>query len=82
MHPVEGLSIEVTEDCVGCGKCEEICFLDAIQVRAGRAVIDDYCRICGRCAGACPKNAIKLKLDNPNAVEDVVDRVLAKVDLS
>jgi UDP-glucose 4-epimerase len=82
MHPVEGLSVEVTEACVGCGTCVMKCFIKAIQVRAGRAVIDDYCRVCGRCAGACPHNAIKLKLDNPHAVDDVVNRILAKVDLS
>ncbi len=82
MHPVEGLSVEVTEECVGCGTCVKSCFIEAIQVRAGRAVIDDYCRVCGRCAGACPHNAIKLKLDNPHAVDDVVNRILGKVDLS
>jgi UDP-glucose 4-epimerase len=82
LHPVEGLSVEVTETCVGCGTCVTKCFIGAIQVRAGRAVIDDYCRVCGRCAGACPHNAIKLKLENPHAVDDVVNRILAKVDLS
>ena len=82
MHPVEGLTVEVTEACVGCGTCVKSCFIEAIQVRAGQAVIDDYCRVCGRCAGACPHNAIKLTLDNPNAVDDVVNRILAKVDLS
>lgn len=82
LHPVKGLSIEVTEECVGCGTCVKSCFMEAIQVRAGQAVIDDYCRVCGRCAGACPHNAIKLKLDNRNAVDDVVNRILAKVDLS
>lgn len=82
LHPVEGLSVEVTDACVGCGTCVTKCFISAIQVRAGRAVIDDYCRVCGRCAGACPHDAIKLKLDNPHAVDDVVNRILAKVDLS
>jgi UDP-glucose 4-epimerase len=82
MHPVEGLSVEVTDACVGCGTCEKTCFIEAIKVRAGRAVIDDYCRVCGRCAAACPHDAIRLKLDNPHAVDDVVNRILAKVDLS
>jgi UDP-glucose 4-epimerase len=82
MHPVEGLSVEVTDACVGCGTCVKSCFIDAIQVRAGQAVIDDYCRVCGRCAAACPHDAIKLTLDNPHAVDDVVNRILAKVDLS
>ena len=82
MHPVEGLTVQVTDACVGCGMCEKTCFIGAIQVRAGRAVIDDYCRVCGRCAAACPNDAIKLKLENPHAVDDVVRRILAKVDLS
>lgn len=82
MHPVKGVSIQVTDACVGCGTCEKVCFMQAIEVRAGKAVIDDYCRVCGRCAAACPKGAITLKLDNPSAVDDVVNRVLAKVDLS
>ncbi len=82
MEPVEGISIEVTADCIGCGQCESSCFVKAIKVENGMAVIDKYCRICGRCAGACPQNAIKLKLDNPNAVDDVVNRILSRVDLS
>ena len=82
MHPVEGLSVEVTDACVGCGTCVKSCFIEAIQVRADQAVIDDYCRVCGRCAAACPHDAIKLKLDNPRAVDDVVNRILTKVDLS
>ncbi len=83
MPPLKGLSIEITDDCIACGKCESICFLEAIKVMGDRAVINDYCRMCGRCAGACPKNAIKLKLDNyPDAVDDVVNRVLSRVTLS
>jgi UDP-glucose 4-epimerase len=82
MPPVEGLSVEVTDACVGCGACVTKCFIGAIQVRAGQAVIDDYCRVCGRCAAACPNGAIKLKLDNPHAVDDVVNRILTRVDLS
>ncbi len=82
MHPVKGLTVQVTEDCNGCGTCASTCFLKTIKVVNGRAIIHPYCRICGRCAGACPSNAIKLKLDNPNAVDDVVNRILAKVDLA
>jgi ferredoxin len=82
LHPVKGLTVEVTDACVGCGTCERTCFIKAIEVRCGRAVINDYCRVCGRCAAVCPQNAIKLKLDNPHAVDDVVNEILAKVDLS
>ncbi len=79
-HPVEGLSIEVTEECVGCGECIEKCYIDAIDLKGGRAIIGDYCRVCGRCAAVCPNDAIKLRLDNPGAVEDVVRRIEGVVE--
>ncbi len=82
MHPVQGLSVEVTDACIGCGVCTSSCFLEAIQIINGRAVINSYCRICGRCAGVCPEKAIKMKLDNPHAVDDVVNRILDKIDLT
>ncbi len=82
MEPVEGLSIEVTDECNGCGICESKCFTKGIKVKDGRAVMNEYCTLCGRCAGACPSNAIELKLDNPNAVDDVVNRILTRIDLS
>jgi len=74
-HPVEGLSIEVTEDCIGCGACVSRCYINAIQIQDGRAEISGMCRVCGRCAMHCPQNAIRLKLDNPRAVDDVVRRI-------
>jgi len=79
-HPVEGLSVEVTGDCVGCGDCVSKCYLQAIQVQNGRAEIGPLCRVCGRCALHCPQQAIKLKLSNPHAVEDVVRRIESVVD--
>ena len=79
-HPVEGLSVEVTDACIGCGICVSKCYIEAIQVNGGQAEIGDLCRVCGRCAMHCPENAIKLKLDNPNAVDDVVQRIEAVVD--
>jgi len=82
MKPVEGFSIAVTDACVGCGVCETNCFIKAVQVVRGRAVINEYCRICSRCVTACPQNAIQLKLDNPHAADAVVARILSRVDLS
>ncbi len=79
-HPVEGLSIEVTDDCIGCGACTAKCYIQAIEVQGGRAVIGRHCRLCGRCAASCPNKAIKLKLDNPHAVDDVVERIEAIID--
>lgn len=79
-HPVEGLSVEVADDCLGCGQCASKCYIDAIEVTADRAVIGNMCRVCGRCAMHCPQGAIKLKLDNPGAVDAVVRRIESAVD--
>jgi len=81
-HPVEGLSIEVTDDCVACGACQERCYIDAIEMDAGRAVIAPRCRICGRCVTHCPERAIKLSIDNARAARDVIDRIEAYVDVT
>jgi UDP-glucose 4-epimerase len=79
-HPVEGLSIQVTDDCIGCGACVSACYINAIRLDGDRAVISGMCRVCGRCAMHCPQDAIKLTLSNPNAVEDVVRRIESAVD--
>jgi UDP-glucose 4-epimerase len=79
-QPVEGLSIEVTDDCIGCGACVSKCYIDAIRMDGDRAVIGDMCRVCGRCATHCPQDAIKLRLNNPDAVEDVVRRIESMVN--
>ncbi len=80
-HPVEGLTVEVTDDCNGCGTCLDKCYTAAIELKNGQAVIGDMCAVCGRCAAHCPKKAIKLRLDNPNAVDDVVSRIESVIDL-
>ncbi len=65
IRPMPGVSVEVGEGCVGCGSCAEgSCFVDAISLRDGRAVIDgSMCRACGRCAEACPHGAIALRFE-------------------
>ncbi len=75
MPPVEGVSVEVTDPCVGCGTCLDACGFGAITIVDGRAVHDDHCRGCGRCATYCPHEAIKITIDNPQAVEDIKTRI-------
>ncbi len=83
MEPLEGLSIEIAEeDCIGCGECVKKCFIEALEVQDGKVKMNEYCTLCGRCAGVCPENAIKLKLDNPNAVDDVIKRITGRVNLT
>jgi UDP-glucose 4-epimerase len=75
ISPIEGLSVEVTEDCVGCGTCVEYCVFGAISIQDGVSVHNDQCRGCGRCAANCPQEAVRISLANPNFVEDVESRI-------
>jgi len=79
-YPLEGLSIEVTDLCVGCGACASNCYVKAIELIDGRAVHGPKCRICGRCVSNCPNNAIKLKHDNDHDINDVIERIGSLVD--
>lgn len=80
--PLDGLSIEVSDDCIGCGKCVDRCFIGAIKIRGGKAVMSDQCRICGRCAASCPEDAIRIRLDNPHYVENIQKRLEPHVDVT
>ena len=60
LRKLEGLEVKVGEDCDGCGLCVEKCFIQAMSVKDGRAVIAEECRGCGRCASVCPRKAIQV----------------------
>ena len=46
------------EKCTGCGRCIELCKLNAISIVARKAVIDrDLCINCGWCVRGCPHDA-------------------------
>jgi UDP-glucose 4-epimerase len=75
ISPIEGLSVEVTDDCIGCGTCVEYCIFDAIAIEDDVSVHNDHCRGCGRCATNCPQGAVKISVANPNAVADVERRI-------
>ena len=59
----------ITEKCIGCGKCEEVCNFDAIQFNgpANDIVEKTYtinsisCEGCGVCTYFCPNDAIEFK---------------------
>ena len=72
---LEGLSIEVTDECTGCGTCIEHCYMEAIEVVGGRAVMSEYCRACGRCAYVCPEKAIDIRIEDPDFVEKTIERI-------
>ncbi|MBD3408163.1 MAG: 4Fe-4S ferredoxin [Candidatus Lokiarchaeota archaeon] len=75
---IGGLTIEITDDCIGCRACIEAgCFADAIRIIDGKVVITDECRGCGRCVEICPQSAIKLRFDE----SDYIQKTIAKIDL-
>ena len=48
------------EKCIGCGKCVEVCPVEAIHMEDGKAQISDECIECGACVVECPSEAISL----------------------
>ncbi len=51
--------IVITEDCIECGSCAEICPEGAISQGDGRYIIDqDLCIECQSCLDECPNDAI------------------------
>lgn len=80
MPRIEGLEIQVTDACVGCGTCVEFCGFNAITIENGKAVHNDQCRGCGRCETRCPQGAVKITINNPHVIEDVKNRIEQYVD--
>ncbi|MFX1580106.1 MAG: 4Fe-4S dicluster domain-containing protein, partial [Promethearchaeota archaeon] len=69
--------------CTGCETCtqEDACFVNAIQLVDGKAVIGAECRGCGRCVDVCPEGAIELTVDNDRYVKDSIERIGAVIDI-
>jgi ferredoxin len=62
-HKLEGIKIEVTDTCVGCGECLNKCWVAAISLEDGQARIDEKrCKGCGICVENCPSNAISIEV--------------------
>ncbi len=76
-----GVTVTVTDRCVGCKTCVSTCFVKAITVVDGRAVISDECRGCGRCVDVCPQNALEITIEG-DFVKESVDRIGVLVDIS
>jgi len=77
-----GVSIQVNDLCLGCGTCTDgVCFVDAIQLIDGRAVIGEVCRGCGRCAEVCPNGAIELTIRGSMDIDQTIERLTQKVNV-
>ena len=55
---------ETLDNCNGCGRCHDVCKVEAIEVR-GDTSITNYgiCVSCGKCIKACPNDAKKVKYE-------------------
>ncbi len=74
----------VTEDCVGCGICSQVCPMGCVSVKNGRAEHEyTNCVSCMACIHACPQKAIRFatfkevnpehRYRNPNiTLEDII----------
>ncbi len=64
---------EITDDCIGCTKCAQVCAADAITCEIlEQARIDPAkCVKCGVCRSVCPEHAIRNRLE-PSDLSSVV----------
>lgn len=77
LRKLEGLEVRVEEGCDGCGVCVEGCFIGAMSLREGKAVVGGQCRGCGRCAVVCPKKAVRVFAPNSGPLDDFLPTVKA-----
>ena len=72
-----------TAKCDGCGLCVEACFVSAISMAGGKAVINEVCKACGRCISHCPPAAISIAMDDEDKVfQQLLARVRSVADIS
>ena len=58
-----------SEQCIGCGACEESCPFGAIEVVDGCAVVGENCTLCGTCVDACEVEALSIdEVETPAGV--------------
>ncbi len=80
-----GVTVTVTDACTGCGSCikNEVCFVSALSIEGGRAVIDqELCKGCGRCVESCPSKAIILEIGETDYFGQAVRTIEPLVDIT
>jgi ferredoxin len=83
VQKMQGVSVYVTEDCIGCGTCiKGICFVDAITLVNNRAHISEECRACGRCVDICPQQAIKIKIEDKEFIKKSIEKIDSLIDIT
>lgn len=67
------------DSCAGCGTCVDRCYVAGITLENGVAVIGEKCQSCGRCADSCPRDAITVRITDPDFVDNTVRRIRSYV---
>jgi ferredoxin len=58
--------VRITEECIDCGECMDICSFKAIYQHNDRFIIDHAkCDVCGDCYTICPNDAIEIAIEDP-----------------
>ena len=52
--------LKISDACIGCGKCADVCPMRNIVLHENRAVPGKKCTMCYRCISLCPQKAITL----------------------
>jgi ferredoxin len=77
-----GMTIDVSEDCIGCGKCVEVCPVKAIHLDYGSARVDEQCKGCGRCVEECATGAMTVRLDRKvDILKGFLERIEERTDI-
>ena len=50
-----------TQKCIGCGRCQDVCWHEGIELRDRKAFKTDKCIGCGYCFQVCPTDALKVQ---------------------
>ncbi|NHJ48108.1 MAG: 4Fe-4S dicluster domain-containing protein [Asgard group archaeon] len=78
-----GITINVKENCVGCGSCLDVCFVAAISMKDERAFIDqNLCRGCGRCVEVCPNGTIEIIIQDDSYVNTMTNQISNSVNVT
>jgi ferredoxin len=70
-----GVTIQVNDNCIGCGTCIKVCFVDAIEITKDKTFISKKCRGCGRCVEECPQKAIDIIIEDRNYIKKSIEEI-------
>jgi len=61
----------IKENCMGCGKCAEVCSIGAIDYNRAQRIDHNKCTNCGKCVEVCYTNALNMA-GKVQTVEEVI----------